>query len=1234
MKNCFVLLIAIRLFLFYNSAYSQISFDWSRQLHTLDTIGASEVVVTGVDTAFNGDYVIYGTFNGSLDLDPGPGVSLITSPKEKKGFVAKYNQVNQLVFAKSFGGYGTSFSTTGIIISSSIDININGDIILSGWFSGQVDIDPGTGLDLLINRNSSIISDDKYAVFILVLDSAGNKKWVRSFNPRSNDTGIEENVSIDHNVMGEIYVAGIYGEATSGIDPFNSQYSTLQWKGFYIFRFDENGVPLNFKALNGDNASSLAGFKVGVSGNLYMLCGGQKISASGSTSSWTLRYDKSLIIKLDANLDLIKIVNIIDDDSFNSFTLDPDENIYFVGSFVNSVDFDAGAGSAILNSGLNAQTGKRTHDQYLCKYDSTLSFQFVNQISKTTVLRSHSIFVTLDNSYHPIVCASYEDTLRVDPWAGNVNYGSSGKNDIVSIHYNQAGTYIGSFSVGGTGDDLVKNIITLSNGKIIAVGAFDSSINFNPTGVSIIAAAGNAISGFVWLMDSSLNFEFACTVGNFQYYLEDVTVSCLELDSAGNIYIAGYFNRTFDFDPGIGVFNMTSAGSTDIFFAKYSSMGNLIFAKRIGDYSADYAVDIALDKSNNIYVTGYFWAAVDFDPDAGVSILTSQGLEDCFIAKYDAAGNFILAKSIEGASHSIPKRIFVDQQENIYLVGNFEGNIDCDPGPGTDIKNSYGKTDFFILKLDPTGILIYASSFGSTVFGAPLSDDDYISGAVLDENGTIFITGRFGGDLDIDPGPVTHNLHSTCGEGRFLAKFNTMGQLLFSYAFEKSGIFVEENYERVAVDSNGNLYMLVFRMCSTDIDVGSGVNIQYGSLLIKYDSLFNLVYVVDSMNLIFGNNPGNIKMLPIDNGGIAIFNDMYVHSNNGYSSSGMRIAEFDAMGTLVYKREIYSNEIASGSKVIKDKLMDAEVNSNGDILIVGSVFGSLDVDPGLNSQIISSQTGNTAFLCKYIHCNEVAADMPILALNPDTLCFSPGASVIANVIGGNLNDAKRWNWYRNVTEFTSELVDTGNSIVYVPVDNNNILYVRGEGECKVGSYNSVNLSCYTNQYDYRYSDSYNSGIIKIRIAGLVSAMPILSYQWLDCNNNFSPIVGQNTFELTISQSGSYCVVLTLQNGCVDTVPCFWTDASSPTSLTYTSSKHLVSVYPNPFKDRLTIDFDDLWTEAFQVDVYDLFGRIVKSDFTHQSNPFQLILTDLPSGLYLLNLHNKNESINIKVIKQQ
>src|SRR5688572_18546204 len=71
------------------------------------------------------------------------------------------------------------------------------------------------------------------------------------------------------------------------------------------------------------------------------------------------------------------------------------------------------------------------------------------------------------------------------------------------------------------------------------------------------------------------------------------------IDVAGNVYTLGSFNGTSDFDPGIGVFNLTPAGFYDIFISKLDASGNFIWAKRIGGTSFDYGQAIAMD--GNIY---------------------------------------------------------------------------------------------------------------------------------------------------------------------------------------------------------------------------------------------------------------------------------------------------------------------------------------------------------------------------------------------------------------------------------------------------------------------------------------------------------------------------------------------------------------------------------------------------------------------------------------------------------
>src|SRR5215203_5318763 len=110
----------------------------------------------------------------------------------------------------------------------------------------------------------------------------------------------------------------------------------------------------------------------------------------------------------------------------------------------------------------------------------------------------------------------------------------------------------------------------------------------------------------------------------------------IKSDAAGNVYVCGFFEGTVDFDPGPGMRNLTSAGGSDGFFAKYDCSGNFVFAKALGGSSEnDIVYSLALDNLGNIYLTGSFGDVVDFDPGPGIQNLTSAGLNDIFIARYD-----------------------------------------------------------------------------------------------------------------------------------------------------------------------------------------------------------------------------------------------------------------------------------------------------------------------------------------------------------------------------------------------------------------------------------------------------------------------------------------------------------------------------------------------------------------------------------------------------------------------
>jgi len=123
-------------------------------------------------------------------------------------------------------------------------------------------------------------------------------------------------------------------------------------------------------------------------------------------------------------------------------------------------------------------------------------------------------------------------------------------------------------------------------------------------------------------------------------------------DASGNVYTAGHFDGTVDFDPGPGVFNLVSTTAVDIFITKLNSAGNLVWAKSFEGITGGNDVDFSIttDVSGNIYTTGYFNGTVDFDPGASTFTLTSVA-DDIFISNLDASGNFIWSNNM-GCSDS------------------------------------------------------------------------------------------------------------------------------------------------------------------------------------------------------------------------------------------------------------------------------------------------------------------------------------------------------------------------------------------------------------------------------------------------------------------------------------------------------------------------------------------------------------------------------------------------------
>jgi hypothetical protein len=178
--------------------------------------------------------------------------------------------------------------------------------------------------------------------------------------------------------------------------------------------------------------------------------------------------------------------------------------------------------------------------------------------------------------------------------------------------------------------------------------------------------------------------------------------SSVVVDGSGNSYVVGYFTGSVDFGGGV----LTSAGSNDIFIAKFDAGGNHIWSQRFGDTNNDVGNSVALDPLGNVIVAGWFAGTVDF----GGGVLTSAGSDDIFIAKFDAAGNPIWSQNFGDASLDRGDDVAVDKLGNIVMAGHFQGSVDF----GGGVLTSSGSTDIFVAAFDAGGTHLWSQRFGDT----------------------------------------------------------------------------------------------------------------------------------------------------------------------------------------------------------------------------------------------------------------------------------------------------------------------------------------------------------------------------------------------------------------------------------------------------------------------------------------------------------------------------------------
>ncbi len=244
------------------------------------------------------------------------------------------------------------------------------------------------------------------------------------------------------------------------------------------------------------------------------------------------------------------------------------------------------------------------------------------------------------------------------------------------------------------------------------------------------------------------------------------------VDQSGNVYVVGEFRGVANLS---GV-ELSSEGLSDIFVAKYSPDGTLIYARNAGGPSVDRATALAVDAGQNVYLTGYFTTSITFRnlPSSGVGTvnLPDAGNSDTpdrhewFVARLQANGDWAWARQIGGPGHDEGHGIAIAPgvEDPNYPIADgviAVGRTSCphlyeDDGGISTIGSgvSCGKPSGLAVRLDTAGNWVWALEAGEA------DASEWLTGVDVDASGQAYVSGVYLEDSSIDT-PTTTSLPFT-----------------------------------------------------------------------------------------------------------------------------------------------------------------------------------------------------------------------------------------------------------------------------------------------------------------------------------------------------------------------------------------------------------------------------------------------------------------------------------------
>ncbi|WP_437940317.1 hypothetical protein [Sorangium sp. So ce341] len=234
--------------------------------------------------------------------------------------------------------------------------------------------------------------------------------------------------------------------------------------------------------------------------------------------------------------------------------------------------------------------------------------------------------------------------------------------------------------------------------------------------------------------------------------------------------------------------------------------GEHSWSKRFGADVPQRATGVAVDAGGGLVVVGNYAGSIGIDPN---DVFRSVGGDDFFVATFGRSGGRAWSRGFGGLGDDRAAAVAVDSFGDVLIVGTFQDTLQF---PFVAPLTSAGGTDVFVVKLDGSGLPVWAKQLGG-------AGDQRAASVAVDANLGVIVAGDFDGTLDVEGAALT----SAGGADVFVTKLDGAGNVLWTQRF---GEAEDQRAGGVAVDAAGNV--LLTGELQGSADFGGGLRTSAG----------------------------------------------------------------------------------------------------------------------------------------------------------------------------------------------------------------------------------------------------------------------------------------------------------------------------------------------------------------------------------------------------------------------